>query len=87
MFVNLNYVHHHLGIITITLSFIYLLIFHMNGGKIVVPTIFFFLYAIGGYLIMYAMYKKQKKYDVSVLELIGATISLYLGIYLSIMQK
>jgi hypothetical protein len=79
---NADYVHHHLGLLLITAAFMYLLICYLSGCKLVVPPAFFILYSVGGYLLMHEMYAKQKRYDIYVLEYIGAAISMYLGMSL-----
>ena len=74
---NLNVNYHNTGLFIITFAFIYSLISFLIYKDSYEPTYFYLIYAIGGYFIMLDM-NCEKKTEIVIMELIGATIALYL---------
>jgi len=67
---------HHIGLIFITLAFLFLSIRVLLGYIIIVPKLFFILYAIGGTMLIYEMHMKRA---VAVMEFIGVLSALFLS--------
>ncbi len=76
----LNDIDHHLGILFITLAFLYILIITIIKNKAFVPFWFYLLYGIGGFLIFKEMLEQQKHF-IYYSELVGFIIAFSLAIH------
>lgn len=70
---------HKVGLFLITCAFIFLLYKQFNGVKMVIPSAFFFIYGLGGLILMTHMYSHAISTNIYIMEMIGAVCSLYLG--------
>jgi hypothetical protein len=67
---------HHMGLLFITIAFLFLVIHVLLGHVIIVPKLFFILYAIGGTMLIYEMYMKS---TIAIMEFTGVLCALFLA--------
>ena len=71
---------HKIGLFLITCSFVFLIYKQLRGVKMMIPSTFLFIYGLGGLILMNHMYWHAISPKISIMEMIGAVCSLYLGV-------